>query len=109
MNWAYQANRGAFWNDFDSGRNSHLSKYRDEAFTYPTTDGIVGTVEWEGFREAITDVRYISTLENIRDRLKREGKYSYDIEMFLDNIDCDSDLDRLREEIIDYILKYREE
>ncbi len=108
MNWAYQAHRGAFWNDFDTG-NSRLTKYRDEAFTYPTTNGIVGTIEWEGFREAITDVRYISTLENIRDKLKKEGKYSYDLELFLQNIDCDSNLDRLREEMIDYILKYRGE
>ena len=106
MDWAYQAHRGAFWNDFDTG-NSRLTKYREEAFTYPTTNGIVGTIEWEGFREAITDVRYISTIENIIDKLKEEGKDSYNLEIFLQNIDCNSNLDKLREEMINLILKYK--
>jgi len=106
MNWAYQASRGAFWNDFDTG-NSRLTKYREEAFTYPTTNGIVGTIEWEGFREAITDVRYISTLENLRDRLEVEGKDVYDLNLWIKNIDCSSDLDILREDIINKILEYR--
>jgi len=105
MNWAYQANRGAFWNDFDTG-NSRLTKYREEAFTYPTTNGIVGTIEWEGFREAITDVRYISTLENIRDRLEAEGKDVYDLNLWIKNIDCNTDLDVLREDIINKILEH---
>ncbi len=106
MNWAYQANRGAFWNDFDTG-NSRLTKYRDETFTYPTTDGVVGTIEWEGFREAITDVRYISTLENLRDKLEIESIDIYDLNRWIENIDCSLDLDIWREEIINKILEYK--
>ena len=107
MNWAYQAHRGAFWNDFDQFVK-YPSPYREEAFTYPTTDGIIGTIQWEGFREAITDVRYISTLENLRDRLKSKGKDTSKLDSWIKSIDCNGDLDKLREDIIDKILEYRE-
>ena len=106
MNWAYQAHRGAFWNDFDTG-NSRLTNYREEVFTYPTTDGIVGTVQWEGFRQAIIDVQYLSTLENLRDKLKREGQNVSELNQFLQEINCNADLEKLREEIINKILKNR--
>ena len=55
MNYAYQAAFDHIWNDFDSDR------YREHVFTYPTTEGVIDTVQWEGFREAIDDVRYLST------------------------------------------------
>ena len=51
--WAY----GHIWNDFDSKR------FRDHCFAYPTANGVVGTIQWEGFREGVDDVRYINTLE----------------------------------------------
>ncbi|MCK5802943.1 MAG: hypothetical protein KAI66_08935 [Lentisphaeria bacterium] len=57
MDYAYQHGFGHVWNDFDS------RKYRDHNFTYPTMDGVVGTVQWEGFREGVDDVRYVATLE----------------------------------------------
>jgi hypothetical protein len=57
MDYAYQHAFTHVWNDFD---NTH---YRDHNFTYPTIDGIVGTIQWEGFREAVDDVRYVTTLE----------------------------------------------
>ena len=58
MPYAYQDSMGFIWNDFDN------RSYRDHAFTYPTVDGVIDTIAWEGFREAIDDVRYIATLEN---------------------------------------------
>lgn len=57
MDYAYQHGFGHVWNDFDS------SNYRDHNFTYPTVNGVVGTLAWEGFREAVDDVRYVTTLE----------------------------------------------
>ncbi|MBT4817943.1 MAG: hypothetical protein HON70_19715, partial [Lentisphaerae bacterium] len=57
MDYAYQHGFGHVWNDFDSPR------YRDHNFTYPTVDGIVDTLAWEGFREGVDDVRYVTTLE----------------------------------------------
>jgi len=101
MDYAYQKQYGAFWNDFDSD-----TKYREETFTYPTTDGLIDTVQWEGYRAAITDVRYISTLENLRDKLMRTGYDVSQLNSWINNINCDSDLDELRENIIDKILEY---
>ncbi len=57
MNYAYQHGFGHVWNDFDHGH------YRDHNFTYPTVNGVVGTIQWEGFREGVDDVRYVTTLE----------------------------------------------
>jgi hypothetical protein len=30
---------------------------------YPTRTGIVDTIQWEGFREAVDDNRYVATLQ----------------------------------------------
>jgi len=64
MDYAYQHSFGHGWNDFDSTR------YRDHNMTYQTVDGVIGTVQWEGFREGVDDVRYVSTLLNAIERTK---------------------------------------
>ena len=58
MTYAYQDTDGFIWNDFDQA-----SPYRDHVFAYPTREGVIDTIAWEGFREAVDDVRYISTLQ----------------------------------------------
>lgn len=61
MNYAYQhVFGGHIWNDFD--HFGEKQSFRDHVFAYPTSDGLVDTVEWEGFREAVDDVRYYSAL-----------------------------------------------
>lgn len=57
MTYAYQANMGFAWNDFDH------KVYRDHQFTYPSLDEPISTLAWEGYREGVDDVRYISTLK----------------------------------------------
>jgi hypothetical protein len=56
MNYAYQHAFGDIWNDFDH------PKYRDHVFAYPVTNGVIRTVQWEGFREAVDDVRYLTAV-----------------------------------------------
>ena len=65
MDFAYQYAYGHIWNDFDSER------FRDHCFAYPTVNGVVGTIQWEGFREGVDDVRYITTLERA---IQKAGK-----------------------------------
>ena len=59
MNYAYQHNgaSGEIWNDFSSDPVA-----RTMAWTLPTTTGVVDTLQWEGYREAVDDIRYASTL-----------------------------------------------
>ncbi len=58
MIYAYQAGYGHIWNDFD---NSHI---RDHVFAYPTSNGVIDTIQWEGFREGVDDTRYLASLKN---------------------------------------------
>ncbi len=62
---AYQHTYGFIWNDFDN------SSYRSHSMTYPTANGVIDTIEWEGFREGIDDVRYITSLEAMIERAKK--------------------------------------
>ncbi len=59
MDYAYQDGFEDIWNDFDS------RSYRDHVFAYPASEGVIDTVQFEGFREAVDDVRYVSTLARL--------------------------------------------
>jgi hypothetical protein len=59
MDYAYQHSMGFIWNDFDH------KIYRDHVFAYPTSNGVVETLAWEGYREGVDDLRYLATLEDL--------------------------------------------
>jgi hypothetical protein len=56
MDYAYQHGFDDIWNDFDN------ASFRDHVFAYPTSDGVIDTIAWEGFREGVDDTRYLATL-----------------------------------------------
>jgi len=58
MHYAYQDSFANAWNDFD-----HYI-YRDHNFVYPTTNGVIDTLQWEGVREGVDDTRYLATLQD---------------------------------------------
>ncbi|MEA3400900.1 MAG: hypothetical protein U9R79_06580 [Armatimonadota bacterium] len=96
MDYAYQHGFGHVWNDFDSDR------YRDHNFTYPTLNGVVDTVQWEGFREASDDTRYVATLqaaiEQCEDAQTRDAA-----QQWLDALDPERDLYEVRAEMVEHI------
>lgn len=118
MIYAYQYSFGDGWNDFDH------AIYRDHNLTYPTSNGVIKTMAWEGLREGIDDVRYLTILEqlievtqskgsselkiiaaqaneyliNLRNQLNKENEYKTQTKML--NID----LNKIRGEIIKFIL-----
>jgi len=108
MDYAYQKQYGFYWNDFDLAYTFEKN-HREEAFTYPTTGlvedgkGFVGTIQWEGYRAAITDMRYLSTLLS-----KRTDSNKQAIDDFIEGLDVSKgkDLDAVRQQIIDEIAKY---
>ena len=64
LDFAYQDQFGnSIYNDFDSVSTT----FRDHVMAYPTTDGVIDTVQWEGWRAGVDDVRYAATL------IKQEG------------------------------------
>ncbi len=100
--YAYQKRYGMLWNDFDTQYDEKAR--REESFTYPTTNGVIGTIEWEGYATAVTDARYLATLQDLRDKLASQGKDVSEIDNFIANINTDDDLDAVRDSIIDKIL-----
>ncbi|MCA9467339.1 MAG: hypothetical protein KC643_18105 [Nitrospira sp.] len=106
MTYAYQDSMGFIWNDFDH------SRWRDHVFAYPTVDGVIDTLAWEGFREGVDDVRYITTLEKSLAKLKSssfEGKYWVILEAdnFLNELRgyTGEDMDGMRRRIVSYIIQ----
>lgn len=59
MNYAYMTSFQSSWNDFDH------KIFRDHNFVYPTSDGVISTIAWEGFREGVDDVRYVTTIKHV--------------------------------------------
>lgn len=60
FSYAYQS--GECWNDWHSwDKNS----YRPSCMTYPTVSKPIPTMQWEAFREAVDDLRYLETCARI--------------------------------------------
>lgn len=103
MTWTYFYGYAHPWNDFD-----HPS-HRDSAFTYPTVNGVIDTNAWEGYREGVDDLRYLSTLldlidarelDRTVDTASADGFVSY-----LKNVNLKTmDLNYLRSVMADFIL-----
>ncbi len=106
LNYAYQRNFGHIWNDFDP-EPTQPHPYRDHTFTYPITDGLISTIEWEGFREGVDDIRYLSTLQNKIDSLKALGRDVSSSQQFINSIDPLNDPQETRQAIIDKILELK--
>lgn len=107
MIYAYQhaGGGGSIWNDFDSVPT------RDHNLTYPTTDGVIDTLAWEGLREAVDDVRYITTLEKLIKSAKSsrdaETKYRANLaQLFLAKLRTNNQADPsiIRRTVIKYIV-----
>ena len=102
MDYAYQHGFGHVWNDFDE------RTYRDHVFAYPTLNGVIDTIQWEGFREGVDDVRYLTTLLNLIERAKADpakAQLAKQAEAWVGTIDPAGDLDGVRAQIVERILQ----
>ena len=66
------------------------------------------TIQWEGWREAVDDIRYRSTLLNVigeaeADETTRD--LAREARAWVERMDVQGDLDRLRGEMIEWILR----
>jgi hypothetical protein len=105
--YAYQHSFGNIWNDFDH-RN-----YRDHNFTYPTVDSVIDTIAWEGYREGVDDIRYLTKLQQLISSADKSGdKKRKDTAVkareYLKTIDADNDdLNEVRSKMISYIFQLK--
>jgi len=100
MDYAYQHSFGHVWNDFDDVH------YRDHVMAYPTVDGVIDTLQWEGYREGVDDTRYLATLlEAIRAAGPEKKPLADAAQGWLDALDPTGDLDAIRTRFIDWIPK----
>lgn len=94
------------WNDYNV-----WPPYRDHNFVYPTADGVIDTIQWEGYREGIDDLRYLATLRNAIASAEQSGsqKQADAARAFLNNLDVNkADLTVARNEMIGWILELGE-
>jgi hypothetical protein len=66
------------YNDFDEWiPDFHVGQirrpFKDHMTTYPARSGIIPTLQWEGLRDGITDLRYLTTLDNRLNRAASRG------------------------------------
>jgi hypothetical protein len=95
------------WNDFTNADEN----IRGLNMIYPGVDAPIDTMEWEGFREGIDDIRYATLLKQLANKAiatgKTENVYKGRMALqwlaLLDSKKCD--LNAMRLEMISYILK----
>ena len=90
------------WNDIEG------NLYRSMNFVYGTGDGCVDTIQWEGFREGIDDIRYATKLKQLADRHLKGGSHARHaakkaLQLLADADGDDMDLTTLRLEMIRHI------
>lgn len=96
-----------------SDANTYGIKHRWLVSTaYPTQDGVIDTIQWEGWREGVDDVKYLTTLLELIEEAKAEGKDTSDAENWLADLKTSSlgtkDLNAVRSQMIGYILYFLE-
>jgi len=104
---AYQHTFGATWNDFDH------NTYRAHTIAYPTVDGVIDTLAWEGYREGVDDVRYVTTLQEAIAKAAKSGRAGVrqkatSAQEFLDRLKAGTeieagDLDDIRREMVGHL------
>jgi hypothetical protein len=105
IDFAYQYKfGGSFWNDFDDALINDLdeehSYYKDHVLAYPTTNGVIDTIEWEGWREGVDDTRYLATL------ISRMGNDTLARSIVTDSLSKNESMSTLRKKLIKEILSH---
>ena len=86
---------------------------RAMSFCYSQRDALIDTLQWEGMREGIDDIRYGTLLMRLADRARRSADVRVQYlgraaRTWLGHVDCEqSSLRSLRLEMIDRIMKLR--
>ena len=69
---------------------------------------MIDTIQWEGFREGVDDVRYLTTLLDLVEQAKAspaKQQLAKEAEKWMATMDVASDLDGLRTKIVQWIVQ----
>src|SRR5450759_5205002 len=99
MDFAYAYPFDFVWDDFDN------PIFKDHVSAYPSMNGVIDTIQWEGFREGVDDVRYLSTLLKYINLAKAQTVNVHDLgvqaQNWVDSADfSNGDLDQIRTDMI---------
>jgi len=103
FNYEYQSHE--IEKAYDDFRDGH---YRNHTMAYPAHGRPIDTRQWEGWREAVDDVRYLSTLLEIIDREEAAGRQSsttQEARRWIARISGDEELDTLRRRMAQWIVR----
>lgn len=93
---------------WDERRNPGL--YRNQTFAYPTQNGQINTLAYEGLREGIDDIRYITLLRQLGDEAFKKNNQDaiYSVKRAIAIFELSEtgimDLDLLKMELADHII-----
>ena len=96
-----------------TGWNDRGTQYRAMMLVYGSGDGCIDTIQWEGFREGIDDIRYATLLKQLADPMAKsentEQRYAAKKALYLlaEADGDDMDLTTLRLEMIRHIERLR--
>lgn len=102
--YAYQSampEHSDMWDDFN------CTNYRDHVMAYPTEDGLVDTVQWEGYREGVDDLRYLTTLLQHIEQAATAGHEALaaSARQWLHEVDIENDLTTIRTQMVAWIVR----
>ena len=93
--------------------NDDTTTYRPMVFAYGSADGVIDTLAWEGYREAVDDMRYATVMCKLARAAvadgTRKGRVAGNIAlMYLARFDkASGDLNSCRAEMVDHILRLK--
>lgn len=100
--YGYMAMSGRY-QAYDRIHTTH-GRWLNHPFSYPTTDGVIPTWGSQGWRAAVDDVRYVTTLRQMVDAGAGTTARRARARAFLDGLDSDADLDAMRRRCVRHIV-----
>jgi hypothetical protein len=71
LQWAYVWPQGPY--PYDDTKDTKRGRGSGYYYIYPSEEGLKDTLAWEGFRDGVTDYKYIYTLKKIVDGISASG------------------------------------
>ncbi len=100
--WPFGKDHRDVWNDFDD------PFWRDHCMVYPTANGVVSTIQFEGYLKGINDTRYLGTLLNLLKQIPEDNAEAKPVRKYLKDLKAKDweylrDLDLVRSKLIEGI------